>query len=162
MVAHDWLSGSNLPPHLEALPPPQLAPRVQWDHSPTATPVAPVASPAAAAPAAAVPSHPAEPAPEPSVSTPRDSPPNEQQNPDGEAGAIAREVKKNREEGPVASSESPEGALVGETAVGGGEGNGDSSQPRNGALPSRPSWRGSAPKIKASDMFHLVLVPYRI
>ncbi|CAM9152559.1 unnamed protein product [Ascophyllum nodosum] len=42
--ADDWFKGHNMAPYLEALPPPQPAPRVQWDCSPSATSAAPAAS----------------------------------------------------------------------------------------------------------------------
>lgn len=38
MTTQHWLEGLNVPPYLEALPPPQPTPRVRWNHSPSATP----------------------------------------------------------------------------------------------------------------------------
>lgn len=56
MTAQHWLGGANVPPYLEVLPPPQPAPRVEWDHSATPSTAAPAAAvPHAAPPPAAIP-----------------------------------------------------------------------------------------------------------
>lgn len=66
MTAQHWLGGYNVPPYLEVLPPPQLAPRVEWNHAPAAAadPAAATAAPAAATTPAATPSASGTPSPQ--------------------------------------------------------------------------------------------------
>ena len=51
MTAQHWLEGYNVPPYLEVLPPPQPAPRVEWNHSPSSSaPAAAAVAPSASSP----------------------------------------------------------------------------------------------------------------
>lgn len=51
--ADDWLQGYNMAPYLEALPPPQQTPHVQWNHSTASTSISQTPPPVPTQPAQA-------------------------------------------------------------------------------------------------------------
>lgn len=144
----DWLAGLTVPPYLEALPPPQPAPRVLWDHSPAAAP--PAAMAAACPPQLVQPG--AKTTPASLSSVPRDS----GENGDGGNAAVITPAERPTNGDPASSSTGSTTAphtveVSGEmcqdqTAV-----EGQASPEVEKGTPSNLNWRGGSQKIKASQ-----------
>lgn len=180
MTAPDWLAGMNVPPYLEVLPPPQPAPRVEWNHAPSSSSTAP----AAATPHSAPPSAPTPPttqekqqaAAQPSaanasgepaavlspasegLATPTASGTGAGAGAGAEATTTTTERPPNGEDQPAVASSPRAGdpAAPGDRPTAAGE---EESVPDAAAAPvlesaasSGPNWRGGAPKIKVDDL----------
>ncbi|CAN0518721.1 unnamed protein product [Ectocarpus sp. 12 AP-2014] len=179
LTAPDWLAGMNVPPYLEVLPPPQPAPRVEWNRAGSSSSTAP----AAATPRTSPPSAPTPPTQGKQATEAQPSPANASAEPaavlsqpaseglaaptasGAGAGAVPEATTTTTErspngEGQPAVASSPragEPAAPGDRPTAAGE---EGSVPDAAAAPvlesaasSGPNWRGGAPKIKLRHVY---------